>query len=242
MESLAVCATAARGESGHDDASRRQGCAVGGALQVPSNFPCEGLLSPASPASSSLQGSPAVARRSCLSLDKVLPKGFSLEDVVSRCQRACPLPRMEEQLRLRLAALEEEHRRLLQELEAHRAQAEGGAPEDVRDWLQCWYRHRDGRFKTRWVILATLVSATGLCVWCFPRWSSTPIGRCVQRALDWWQEWRDHASAVTGDMTVMGPFIHMAAEVVRMVNDSEVVRLSCSAVAQKEPRIEYMAM
>lgn len=127
--------------------------------------------------------------------------------------------------------------RLKRELEA-----ELDALRDVRNWLQRWYRHKDGGLKKQSLALAVAVSTAGLLFWYFSKTSSTPVGRCLQRALDWWQEWRDHASAVTDDMAIMGPFIHMAATLVRTVNESEVVKLSSDAVAHKQPRIEYMAM
>mmetsp|Transcript_12290 Transcript_12290/g.38834 ORF Transcript_12290/g.38834 Transcript_12290/m.38834 type:complete len:221 (+) Transcript_12290:27-689(+) len=219
----------------------------------------ESPSAPASPAAPCCGGSPSAAAGSCagrrdpFSLGKVLPAGFSIEDIVARCQRACPLSRVEKQMRIQIAALEEERRQLAatqRQLQQEgeevvrirlELEAELGALRDARSWLQTWYRHRDGRLKKRWLVLAAVVLTGGLC-YCDSSKSSTPAGRCLQRILAWWQEWREHASAVTDDMAVMGPFIHMAAEIVRTVNDSEVVRLSSDAVAHKETRIEYMAM
>jgi len=94
---------------------------------------------------------------------------------------------------------------------------------DGRSLLQRFYKHRDGRWKRRWLVLLLTTGATGAYYWWHGERATTPIGRQWLCAVDWFRGWRDHASAVSDDMTVMGPYIHAAADFVRLVSMSACV-------------------
>jgi len=91
---------------------------------------------------------------------------------------------------------------------------------DDRGLLQRWLRHRDGTLKRRWPALAVLIGATagaaGTYYWWFGERASTAFGRAAIRLTVWLRSSKDHVAAMGDDMVVMGPFIHAAAEVVRL--------------------------
>lgn len=159
----------------------------------------------------------------CDSMSPDVPKrGMSIEQIVTQCRRSCPLSRLEAQLRQQIAALEGQQQHLQAETSKERLireslESELAALRDPRSWLQRWYRHRDGCFKKRWVLSFILAGHVGAYYWFYGEKATTPVGRCVSKAMEKAIAWRDHASAVTDDMTVMGPFIHQAAEVVRLM-------------------------
>mmetsp|Transcript_128950 Transcript_128950/g.360810 ORF Transcript_128950/g.360810 Transcript_128950/m.360810 type:complete len:223 (+) Transcript_128950:80-748(+) len=156
----------------------------------------------------------------------------SVEDLVDMCRGDCPVSKLQSQMQHELATLQREVERvqsMQHELQANnddvlrvkmQLEKELAALVDKRNVLQRVYKHRDGRLKRRWVVLCLTVGATGAYYWWRGDRATTFIGRQWLSAVDWFHAWRDHASAVSDDMTVMGPFIHAAADFVRLVSTS----------------------
>lgn len=157
---------------------------------------------------------------------KSFSRGFSIEEIVSKCRGRCPTAKMEALMRQQINVLRDELHQLQHESAEDRRirlalEAELFALRDTRTWLQCWYRHRNGRLKKRWLTSATLVGGIAMYYWYHAERATTPMGRCLLQLVERVRAWRDHAAAVSDDMTVMGPFIHHAAETVRLIYANE---------------------
>mmetsp|Transcript_88044 Transcript_88044/g.247477 ORF Transcript_88044/g.247477 Transcript_88044/m.247477 type:complete len:219 (+) Transcript_88044:173-829(+) len=148
---------------------------------------------------------------------KLTPRSVSVEDLVRKCRASCPLLRIEEHIRQQLAMLRREHEKL-QECQ-HELQAENkqlkfqvASFKESRLWLRRWVLRP---LVGGGIMLICAAGLTGAYYWFCGASATTPMGRFLLQALDSLHGWRAHAAAVTDDMTVMGPFIHFAADCVR---------------------------
>eukprot|EP00928_Gymnodinium_smaydae_P076767 TRINITY_DN5983_c0_g2_i1.p1 TRINITY_DN5983_c0_g2~~TRINITY_DN5983_c0_g2_i1.p1 ORF type:complete len:197 (-),score=25.03 TRINITY_DN5983_c0_g2_i1:318-908(-) len=147
--------------------------------------------------------------------NRISKRGFSIEELARKCRDSCSVPKMQVELTQQVQSLQRQLSSLRKENESLKQDLEQKEPVDDRTWLQSWYLHKGGRLKKRWIFLTLFPSATVTYLWYSRTDASSVCWRVLRRLVDWGQSWKSHAFAVTDDMSVMGPFVHFAAECVR---------------------------